>query len=209
MMSCQNSTRRRTKPGTNWSPSAPAFHTGASHGIRRSGRCMESQVTSATDGHTPEVAGRAPVCAHLHSPTSREGVGRRTGRTYVWRQSRFWSQPSVTTYSATWRKGRKETYMQQYCHSSVTCRYLYSYDTCERKNVREILARLFQHRAFCTELVASSTADSCYTYGQWRPVRRPPCHRAACFDPCSLSHKRKASEIIRRLVGWQPTREGV
>ena len=40
-------------PGTNWSPSPPAFRIGSTHGIRRSRLYIGSRVMSATDGHTP------------------------------------------------------------------------------------------------------------------------------------------------------------
>ena len=108
MMSCQKRTCRRTNPGTNWFPSPPASHIGASHEIRRRRPCKGSRVTSATDGHTPE-AGRAPVRAHLRSSVSKGGVGRRTGRTCAWRRSRRRSQPSATIYSAPWGERGEDT----------------------------------------------------------------------------------------------------
>ena len=104
MMSCQKSTCRRTKPGTNRSPSPIASHTGASHGIRRRGPCMGSRATSATDGNRPGTAGSAPERTHTRSTAPSGGAGRIRGRTQAWRLSRRWSHPSAPTYGTTWRK---------------------------------------------------------------------------------------------------------
>ena len=82
-------------------PSTLALHTGASHGIRRSGPCVGSRVTSATNRHPPGAAGKAPVRAHSYSSAPSGGLGRRMGRTCAWRRSRCWSQTSATSYTTT------------------------------------------------------------------------------------------------------------
>ena len=60
MMYCKKSICRRSKPGTNWSPSPPASNTGVSHGTRRRGPCVGSQVTSAPDATSWERRASPP-----------------------------------------------------------------------------------------------------------------------------------------------------
>ena len=118
MMSCQKYTCRRTKPGTNCSPSPPASHTGAHHGIRPRGPCMGLRATSITGGKSPGTTGSAPERTHSRSTAPSVGAGRMKGRTWVWHLARRWSQTSATTYIQYNVAKRGCTYIYIYIHHS-------------------------------------------------------------------------------------------